>query len=110
MARTQQQEQGTAEPISLDRNHLPERPDPTAAMTRLLRLHERFLRAYPDSVAELLDACQRLVEQCCPDLRNLNLRQAGELIGVKRARVHELYREGRLGRCIDGKPRFSRCE
>ena len=78
-------------------------------MTHILGLYEQFVKAHPEAAVTLLARCRDLTDKYRPlsDLRNLNTRQASQLMGVSRKRVWELYQAGRLGACVDGKPRFS---
>lgn len=81
-------------------------------MARLLELYERFVSVFPDRSKALLERCEELTNRYRPadGERNLTCVEAAKRIGVIRQRVFQLYQQGRLGACIDGKPRFSEKE
>jgi predicted DNA-binding transcriptional regulator AlpA len=86
---------------------------------------KRYLEAHPDRGKAFIKAVKETVREAEREAeasaraesglppsteRTLNLRQASERIGITHPRVYQLYKDGRLGQEINGKPRFSELE
>lgn len=71
-----------------------------------------LVQAHPERVGRFLAELARFVGENRPARadRTLNIREAAERIGVTTGRVHELFRMGRLGANVAGRPRFSELE
>src|SRR5262245_10165815 len=108
-ARHQGQGRGAAPTNDLSAGNLPKRP---AAMTRILDAYERFVKVRPEQAEALLEGCRAITERyrTPSTVRRLSCREAASRIGVSRNLPFYLYQQGRLGECIDGRPRFSERE
>jgi len=96
----------------LARSDLPERPDPEAALTRILELYERFVKKYPDHAKGLLERCEELTRtyRSLEGERVLGVIDAVRFTGLTPARIQQLGKAGRAGELRDGRWRFSEAE
>lgn len=77
-----------------------------------LRVAETTVKTHPEPVLGFHEDFSRVIEPHRTPSKepNLNIRQAAERIGISTGRVHQLYKEERLGIEVNGNPRFSEFE
>jgi hypothetical protein len=112
MAGTKHERQRANQAVDLTGEQLPRRPDPEAAMTRMVRQFERFARANPELAEPLLKKFEAIAEEHAPPeaMRRLTVKEAALRIGVSEGHLANLGSEGRLGGNIEGKRRYSKKE